>query len=126
MLPSFVAAGIRSMPLRYDVRLRLEFLAAEVVEADIGRWATVTPDGEGCLVHMPTDSLDWPFMVLARTDAEFTVARPDRSCRELVAADGGPVLQVRRWAQLRAGSVEPDRSRSPIRPAQAATGTGVS
>jgi predicted DNA-binding transcriptional regulator YafY len=74
--PSFVAAGIRAMPLRYDVRLRIA-LPAEVVEADVGRWATVTPDGAGCRVHMPTDTLDWPLMVLARLDAEFTVEGPD-------------------------------------------------
>ncbi len=82
--PAFVAAGIRSMAQRYDVRLRIA-LPATVVEADIGRWATVTPDGDGCLVHMPTDSLDWPVMVLSRLDAEFTVEGPVE-LRELLAA----------------------------------------
>ena len=73
--PAFVAAGIRSMAHRYDVRFRLA-LPADVVEADLGRWATITPDGDGCLVRMPTDTLDWPLMVLARTDAEFRIDGP--------------------------------------------------
>ena len=73
--PAFVEAGIRSMAHRYDVRLRIA-LPADVVEADIGRWSTVTPDGAGCRVHMPTDTLDWPLMVLARMDAEFEVEGP--------------------------------------------------
>lgn len=74
--PAFVEAGIRSMAHRYDVRLRVA-LPAEVVEADIGRWATVTPDGDGCRVRMATDTLDWPLMVLARMDAAFEVEGPE-------------------------------------------------
>jgi predicted DNA-binding transcriptional regulator YafY len=81
---AFVAAGIRSMAQRYDVRLRIA-LPAAVVEAEIGRWATVTEDGDGCRVHMPTDTLDWPVMVLARLDADFTVEGP-AELRELVSA----------------------------------------
>jgi len=80
---AFVAAGIRSMAQRYDVRLRIA-LPADVVEADIGRWATVTADGDGCRVHMPTESLDWPVMVLARLDAEFVVEGPPE-LREVLA-----------------------------------------
>jgi predicted DNA-binding transcriptional regulator YafY len=64
------------MATRYDVRLRIA-LPADVVEADIGRWATVTPDGAGCRVRMPTDTLDWPLMVLARMDAAFEVEGPE-------------------------------------------------
>jgi predicted DNA-binding transcriptional regulator YafY len=74
--PAFVEAGIRSMAHRYDVRLRIA-LPADVVEADLGRWATVTPDGDGCRVRMPTDTLDWPLMVLARLDAAFEVEGPE-------------------------------------------------
>jgi predicted DNA-binding transcriptional regulator YafY len=81
---AFVAGGIRSMAQRYDVRLRIALLA-DVVEADIGRWATVTPDGDGCRVHMPTGTLDWPVMVLGRLDAEFAVEGPPE-LQELVAA----------------------------------------
>ncbi|MBZ5738353.1 helix-turn-helix transcriptional regulator [Nocardioides mangrovi] len=84
--PAFVQAGIRSMATRYDVRLRLA-LPADVAEADLGRWATVTPDGEGCRVRMLTDTLDWPLMVLARLDVDFTVEAPPELAR-LVASAG--------------------------------------
>ena len=72
---AFVQSGIRSMAQRYDVRLRIA-LPADVVEAEVGRWATVTPDGDGCRVHLPTDSLAWPLLVLARLDADFIVDDP--------------------------------------------------
>lgn len=72
---SFVQAGIRSAPQRYDVRVR--FAAdAGIVEARVGRWATVEPDGAGCVMHMPSDRLDWPLMVLADLDSDFTVEGP--------------------------------------------------
>ncbi|MBB3045295.1 helix-turn-helix transcriptional regulator [Nocardioides soli] len=72
---SFVQAGIRSAPQRYDVRVR--FAAdADTVAAYVGRWATVEPAGAGCVMHMPSDSLDWPLMVLAHLDSEFTVEGP--------------------------------------------------
>ena len=74
--PAFVEAGIRAMAHRYDVRLRIA-LPADVVDADLGRWATVTPDGAGCRVRMATDTLDWPLMVLARLDAAFEVEGPE-------------------------------------------------
>lgn len=83
--PSFVQAGIRSMATRYDVRLRIA-LPADVVEADIGRWATVTPDGDGCRVQMPTDTLDWPLMVLARMDAAFEVEGPEELSAAIASA----------------------------------------
>jgi predicted DNA-binding transcriptional regulator YafY len=72
---SFVQAGIRSAPQRYDVRVR--FAAdAERVAAYVGRWATVAPAGDGCVMHMPSDHLDWPLMVLAHLDSEFVVEGP--------------------------------------------------
>ncbi len=74
--PSFVRAGIRSMPHRYDVRVRFEADAATVA-AYVNRWATVEPDGpEACRMVLATDTLDWPLMVLARIDAAFTVEGP--------------------------------------------------
>ena len=84
--PAFVEAGIRSMATRYDVRLRLA-LPADLVEVDLGRWATVTPDGAGCRVQMLTDTLDWPIMVLARLDTDFTVESPPELA-SLVASTG--------------------------------------
>ncbi|WP_296606400.1 YafY family protein [Nocardioides sp.] len=83
--PTFVRAGIQSMPQRYEVRVRLE-LDAAAVEEYVGRWATVTADGPGaCRMVMPTDTLDWPLMVLARLGVDFVVEGPDE-LRDQVAS----------------------------------------
>jgi hypothetical protein len=71
------------MPQRYAVRVRFAG-PADVVEAYVGRWAEVTPDGEGCRMTMATDTLDWPMMVLGRLDCDFVVEGPDELI-ELVA-----------------------------------------
>src|SRR6478735_1664507 len=73
--PAFVRAGIKAVGQRYVVRVRLA-AAADVVEAYVGRWATIEPDGDGSRMTMHTDSLDWPLMVLAHLDSEFTIESP--------------------------------------------------
>lgn len=85
--PAFVSAGIKAVGQRYVVRVRLT-ASAEAVEAYVGRWATVEPDGDGCLMTMSTDTLDWPLMVLAHLDSDFTVEGPPELV-ELVAAAAG-------------------------------------
>ena len=72
---TFVQQGIRRMPQQYAVRVRVA-VAAEVLEREVGRWGSVTPDGEGCVLEMNVDSLDWPVMVLAATGADFVVESP--------------------------------------------------
>lgn len=72
---AFVRAGIASMAQRYAVRVRFA-VAPEVVAGFVGGWATVEPDGDGCVMVMSTDSLDWPLMVMAGVDAAFTVEEP--------------------------------------------------
>jgi predicted DNA-binding transcriptional regulator YafY len=81
---AFVRAGIASMPQRYVVRVRFA-VAPEVVAGFVGGWATVEPDGDGCVMVMSTDSLDWPLMVMAGVEADFTVEEP-AELREKVAA----------------------------------------
>ncbi len=71
----FVQQGIRRMPQRYAVRVRVA-MAADALAAKVGRWGTVTPDGEGCVLEMNVDDLDWPVMVLAGSGAEFVVESP--------------------------------------------------
>ena len=78
---SFVQAGIRRMPQRYAVRVVFD-AAAEDVAAVAGRWATVTGDGDGAVLEMNVDTLEWPMFMLATVDADFTVESPP----ELVAA----------------------------------------
>ena len=43
---AFVQQGIRRMPQRYAVRVRVA-IAADDLAAQVGRWGTVTPDGDG-------------------------------------------------------------------------------
>lgn len=79
--PAFVRAGIRAMPQRYDVRVRIAADPATVA-ARFGRWAAVEPVEGGCRMRMPADTLDWPLFALATLDSDFVVEGPP----ELVAA----------------------------------------
>lgn len=72
---AFVQQGIRRMPQRYAVRVRVA-TAADELAAQVGRWGTVSEDGEGCVLEMNVDDLDWPVMVLAGSGAEFAVESP--------------------------------------------------
>ncbi|GAA1531074.1 YafY family protein [Nocardioides humi] len=72
----YVSRGLRDRPQRHQVRIVVEAPAAEVA-AVIGRWGTVEPVGEGaCRMTMNTDSLDWPVLVLAHLDRDYTVEEP--------------------------------------------------
>lgn len=73
---TFVRNGLRSQPQRYQVRVRMATPAA-AVEAYLGRWGTVEPAGaDACVLSMNTETLDWPVMVLASFDCDFTVEAP--------------------------------------------------
>lgn len=81
----FVRAGIASMPMAYDVRVRFA-CAPEVVERQVGRWATVEPDGDGCVMRMSTDWLDWPLMTITSIEADFAVWSPPELAERVRAA----------------------------------------
>lgn len=76
---AFVRQGIRRMPQRHAVRVRVA-VGAEVLAASVGQWGTVTADpdhpGDGCVLEMNVDDLDWPVMVLASSGADFVVESP--------------------------------------------------
>lgn len=72
---TFVQSGIRRMPQRYAVRVRLDAPADEVAAA-VGRWGTVSGEDGDCLLEMNADSLEWPVMVLTQLDRDFTVEGP--------------------------------------------------
>ena len=75
---TYVQQGIRRMPQRHDVRVRLAADAASVAR-QVGQWGTVTPDPDDpswCLLQMNVDDLDWPVMVLAGSGADFVVESP--------------------------------------------------
>lgn len=73
--PSFVQAGIRRMPQRYAVRVRIAAEAGDVART-VGRWGEVTPVADGAVLEMNADSLAWPVMVLAQLGAPFVVESP--------------------------------------------------
>ncbi len=80
---TFVESGIRRMPQRYDVRVRVS-AAPDVVSRAVGHWGEAEAVEGGCLLTMKVDSLHWPVMVLAQLDVDFEVEGPTE-LRELVA-----------------------------------------
>jgi predicted DNA-binding transcriptional regulator YafY len=72
---AFVRRGINRMPQRYAVRVRVAMPVDELA-ARVGRWGTVTGDGQGCVLEMNVDDLDWPLMLLAGSGADFAVESP--------------------------------------------------
>ena len=75
---TFVQSGIRRMPQRYAVRVRLDE-EAETVAAAVGHWGTVRPgtaDDGRCVLEMNVDTLQWPVMILAQLGGDFEVESP--------------------------------------------------
>lgn len=72
---TFVQSGIRGMPQRYAVRVRFAAPVGQVAAAT-GHWASVEPDGDGCVMTMNVDSLDWPVMLCAGIEADLVVESP--------------------------------------------------
>ena len=88
---TFVQSGIRRMPQRYAVRVRIDAPVASVATA-VGHWGTATGTDGDCLLEMNLDSLEWPVVVLMGLDADFTVETPvelvellDRAARRFAA-----------------------------------------
>ena len=91
---SYVRASLRSMPTRYTVRVRMA-TDPEAVEAYMGRWGKAEPDGPGrCVMTLYTDTLDWPVMVLANFDCDFTVEEPTE-LSDLLGRVGGRFVAAR-------------------------------
>ena len=63
------------MPQRYDVRVVLDATVEQVAEL-VGRWGHASGTDGRAVLEMHVDSLDWPLMVLANAQAEFTVESP--------------------------------------------------
>ncbi len=72
---SFVQAGIKRMPQRYAVRVRID-APVERVAGAVGHWGTASGRDGDCLLEMNLDSLEWPVVVLMGLDADFTVEGP--------------------------------------------------
>jgi predicted DNA-binding transcriptional regulator YafY len=79
---AWLRGRIASIPLRYDVSVRVES-SAEELRAFVGQWATVEPlDERACRLRMSVDDLHWPVMILGSIAAPFTIESPG----ELVGA----------------------------------------
>jgi len=72
---SFVQSGIKRMPQRYAVRVRVDAPVTEVAAA-VGHWGTTSGRDGDCLLEMNVDALEWPVMVLTQLDRDFTVEGP--------------------------------------------------
>ena len=72
---SFVQAGIKRMPQRYAVRVRIAAPVADVAAA-VDHWGTASGTDGDCLLEMNLDSLEWPVVVLMGLDADFSVESP--------------------------------------------------
>ena len=72
---SFVQAGIKRMPQRYSVRVRID-APVETVASAVGHWGTASGTDGDCLLEMNLDSLQWPVVILMELDADFAVESP--------------------------------------------------
>ncbi|MCZ2826775.1 MULTISPECIES: helix-turn-helix transcriptional regulator [unclassified Modestobacter] len=74
---AFVRAGMDQFRTPTVVEAVVEAPAA-VVRDRVGRWVRVTDEGpDRCRLHLETDDLDWPALVLGAVRAEFTVVAPE-------------------------------------------------
>ncbi len=72
----FVRRGLRSVPQRHHVSVRVH-AAADVVGRQVGGWGTVEElDGEQCRLRMEVDDLAWPMLTLAGLGAGFEIEGP--------------------------------------------------
>ncbi|WP_215814700.1 YafY family protein [Pimelobacter sp. 30-1] len=73
---TYVRQGLNAIPRGHEVVVSVEVPAAQA-QAAVGRWASIEPLGdERCRMTMSTDSLDWPVLILAGLDCDFTVEQP--------------------------------------------------
>ena len=80
---SFVQAGIRAVPQRHEVSVRVQTSASSVAQVVRG-WGEVEPLGDdACRLRMSVDDLGWPVMVLATVGAPFEVESPDALAEEV-------------------------------------------
>ncbi len=96
---AFVTSGLRSIPQRHHVSVRVE-VEAEAVRRRVGRWGEVEPLGEReCRLTMEVDDLGWPMFVLTGLGAEFTIEGPP----ELVEQAGAVAAQLERAVRRTTG-----------------------
>ncbi|UUW89669.1 YafY family protein [Nocardioides sp. WV_118_6] len=73
---TYVRQGLSTQPQRHQVRVRMAAPAADVA-AYMDRWGTVDDLGDGtCRMTLNTETLDWPVLIIANFDCDFTVEQP--------------------------------------------------
>lgn len=83
-IAAYVTRSIRSAPLKYEARVIVK-ASAQVIAERVPRDLVVEPiDGETCVVHAKSNSVEMLALYLGMLDADFTVTEPP----ELVARLG--------------------------------------
>jgi predicted DNA-binding transcriptional regulator YafY len=73
----FVKSGLRSVPQRHHVSVRVH-TTADVVRRAVGRWGAVEElSDDACRLTMDVDDLAWPLFVVAGLDADFEIEGPE-------------------------------------------------
>lgn len=73
---AFVRTGIGKIPGKYTINVTVHAPAAEV-RAAVDRWGKVEElDERTSRLHMSTETLDWPAMVLGTIGADFSIVSP--------------------------------------------------
>ncbi|GAB7100599.1 YafY family protein [Thermobifida fusca] len=89
----FVRKHSRELPPQYRVVVEVA-AAADTVRRAVGSWGTVEElDGDRCRLTLHTDFFDWPAMLLASLDADFTVVDPPEF-RDYLQACAGRFLRA--------------------------------
>lgn len=102
---AFVSAQLSSIPMRYQVVVRVRTSAANVRRV-VAHWATVQViDDESCLLLMNADTFDWPSALLGWIGEPFEVVEPPQ-LREHLRRIGDLLVQG-------AGRLSEDRGEQP-------------
>lgn len=73
---AYLRDGLARLPSGDPVQLRVAAPEARVREV-VGRWGSVTPDGDATVVRMRSRSAEWPLVALAVLGAAATVSPPE-------------------------------------------------
>ena len=80
-----VERSLAEVPWRWEVAVRVDLPATEARRRVTGALAQVSADGDGSLLELRAESLDWVASLLAGLGCAFTVLRPAPELREALA-----------------------------------------
>ena len=81
----YVKRGRRDRPRAYVADVRFE-TSLDVVREATGGWGELTQEGTAVRWRLGVDTLEWPVMLLAAVDADFTVLGPPELAERVRAA----------------------------------------